>query len=59
MSRKLFKYRENRTTDYRKAKESIITGVGPYNQSWCDKPGVTESLFYDWIHAAISNWWKN
>ena len=31
------KYQENRTTDYGKDKESIITGIESCIQSWCNK----------------------
>ena len=34
------KYRENRTADYEKAYENIITGIKLCIQSWCDKHGV-------------------
>ena len=40
------KYRENRIADYEKAKESIITGIKSYIQSWFNKHDVTTSSFF-------------
>ena len=41
------KYCENRTTDYQKAKESIIYGIKLCIQSWLDKHSVITSSFSD------------
>ena len=49
-------YRKNRTTNYQKAKESIITGVKPCIESWCDKHDATKSSYFDWKKSfGISN----
>ena len=39
------KYRKYKTTDYRKAKESIITGTKSCIQCWCNKDLVNASVF--------------
>ena len=49
-------YRKNRTTNYQKAKESIITGIKSCIESWCDKYGATKSSYFDWKKSfEISN----
>ena len=43
----------NRTADYRKTKESIITGIKSCITSWRDKKSVPTSSFPEWKGAVM------
>ena len=50
--RKLFskgpKYRESKTINYNIARESILSGITSCIELWCNKHGVSTSLFSEW-----------
>ena len=48
------KYWENKTADYGKSKESIITGIKSYIKFCCNKHGVAAASFTEWKQSAIS-----